>query len=104
MTLRDAELAREAVDEGMARAYPSWHRVRGYRNVEGWVHRVALNWALSQKRKTHREIQGSVQVDAHVSAAYPDTDLQIALADLSVEHRAVVVLRRDPRPRRSANA
>ncbi len=93
VTLRDPDLAREAVDEAMARAYARWRKVREYRNQEGWVYRVAYNWAISQKRKTRREIQGADHVDTQVPAAYPNTDLQTALADLSIEQRAIVVLR-----------
>ena len=37
LTLGDADLAREAVDEGMARAYQRWHRIGRYENPGGWV-------------------------------------------------------------------
>jgi len=93
ITLRDADLAREAVDEAMARAYARWRKVRGYSNQAGWVYRVAYNWAISQKRKRRREIHGADQIDASIPVAYPNTDLQTALADLSVEQRSIVVLR-----------
>lgn len=93
VTLRDPDLAREAVDEAMARAYARWRKVREYRNQEGWVYRVAYNWAISQKRKTRREIHGADQIDAPIPVAYPNTDLQTALADPSVEQRSIVVLR-----------
>ncbi len=40
-TLGDAELASEAVDEAMVRAYSKWRSVRKMSNAEGWVYRVA---------------------------------------------------------------
>lgn len=44
-TLGDRELAAEATDEAMARAYERWAKVRAYDFPAGWVYRVALNWA-----------------------------------------------------------
>ena len=93
VTLGDRELAREAVDEAMARAYARWRQVRDFGNQPGWVYRVALNWAVSQMRRTRREIRRAEQVDSPVSVTQPDLDLRNALADLDVKHRAVVVLR-----------
>lgn len=93
VTLRDSELAREAVDEAMARAFARWRQVRTYRNQPGWVYRVGLNWAISQKRRTSKEVQGDEAVDRTFVASLPDADLQNALAHLDVSHRAVVVLR-----------
>jgi len=92
VTLQDADLAREAVDEGMVRAYRRWRHVRSYRNQEGWVYRVALNWAISQKRKTGREV--SVPA-VHEDGAHQDipVDLYRALSKLRIDYRAVVVLR-----------
>lgn len=60
VTLHDPDLAREAVDEAMIRAYRRWRAVRGYRNQAGWVYRVAFNWAVSHLRKTGREVYGAV--------------------------------------------
>lgn len=93
VTLHDADLAQEAVDEAMARAYARWRQVRTYRNQPGWVYRVGMNWAISQKRRTNREVQGSVAVDKPFAASLPDPDLQNALAHLDIHYRAVVVLR-----------
>lgn len=54
-SLGDAELAREAVDEAMTRAFQRWSTVSTYANAPGWVYRVALNWARSRLRKQKRE-------------------------------------------------
>jgi RNA polymerase sigma-70 factor (ECF subfamily) len=55
VTLGDSQLAREAADEAMARAYAHWRRVRGLDNPGGWAYRVGLNWATSWWRKLRRE-------------------------------------------------
>lgn len=93
VTLRDSDLAREAVDEAMVRAFQRWSTVRRYSNQCGWIYRVGLNWAISQKRKTKREIRVAVPVDRPQGASMPDPDLHRALADLDIKQRAVVVLR-----------
>lgn len=93
LTLRDPDLAREAVDEAMIRAYRRWRMVRGYRNQTGWVYRVAFNWAVSRLRKTSREVHGAAPVDASRSDDAPPVDLYEALARLDLKHRSVVVLR-----------
>lgn len=93
VTLRDPDLAAEAVEEAMTRAYRSWREVRDYENQPGWVYRVAFNWATSYLRKIRREVHGIAPIDAGVAAPPPDMDLYEALGRLDVKHRAVVVLR-----------
>lgn len=93
VTLRDPDLAADAVDEAMARAYGSWHKVRTVDNQQGWVYRVALNWGTSRLRKTRREVRGHHSVDGPVAWTQPDVDLFDALGSLDMKHRAVVVLR-----------
>lgn len=93
VTLRDPELACEAVEEAMTRAYRSWWKVRDFDNQPGWVYRVALNWATSFLRRTRREVHGAHPIDQVVAAPQPDFDLCSALGHLDVKYRAVVVLR-----------
>jgi RNA polymerase sigma-70 factor (ECF subfamily) len=93
VTLGNPDLAREAVDEGMARAFARWRHGQKVQNQEGWVYRVAYNWSISQLRKTGREVHGSRPIDAPNSTPLPNTDLEQALSRLSMEHRAIVVLR-----------
>jgi RNA polymerase sigma-70 factor (ECF subfamily) len=94
MTLRDDELAADAAAEAMARAYQNWDQVGTYANPAGWVYRVGLNWATSWRRKLRREVPRS-DAPEPASPASPDVEpeLDAALAELSVEHRSVVVLR-----------
>jgi len=94
MTLRDSQLASEAVDEAMARAYQRWDRVQALDNPGGWVYRVGLNWSRSILRRTLRPApvwitSGGVVTD--VGGLDPAIDR--ALAQLSIEQRAVVVCR-----------
>lgn len=95
LTLGDAELAAEAVDEAFVRAYQRWGRVGRYDNPAGWVYRVARNWATSRLRKLARvQVVEAVPDAAPVDPpGEPDEELAAALAALSEPQRAVVVLR-----------
>jgi len=94
LTLRDRDLAADATDEAMARAYQRWRSVRNYNNPEGWVYRVGLNWARSRLRRTNREVRGFRLVDRSAEELAPaDPTLAAALEDLPLQQRAVVVLR-----------
>jgi RNA polymerase sigma-70 factor (ECF subfamily) len=93
LTLGDQDLAIEAVDEAMARAYQRWSRVGGLDNPGGWVYRVALNWASSVLRRRRRA--PAPRAERHHSDIGPVSEPAIlrALADLDVRQRAVVVCR-----------
>ena len=94
LTLRDRDLAADATDEAMARAYQHWRSVSGYNNPEGWVYRVGLNWARSRMRRTKREVRGFRLEESPAAEIAPaDPMLAAALEGLPVEQRAVVVLR-----------
>lgn len=94
-TLRDVELAAEAVDEGMVRAFQRWNRVRHYDNPAGWVYRVALNWSISRLRRLRRTVPvADVPGESRASdPPLPDERLAAAVAALPVKQRAAVVLR-----------
>jgi RNA polymerase sigma-70 factor (ECF subfamily) len=92
LVLGDADLAVDATDEAMARAYPRWDRLSGYDNPAGWVYRVGLNWARSHHRRLRRRLpfaRGEAVTPA------PDTEPAIreALRALPVTQRSVVVCR-----------
>ena len=92
LTLGDPDLAADAVDEAMARAYQRWSTVSRYDNAAGWVYRVALNWAVSSLRRRRRAVPSSP--DAAVGAPpLPDPVLAEAVRGLPVAQRSVVVLR-----------
>lgn len=92
LILRDHDLASEAVDEAMVRAFQKWSKVRGYENPVGWVYRVALNYARNRLRRRWRELPwGSVEPSWEMRT--PNPELMAALMALPLRQREVVVLR-----------
>lgn len=91
-TLGDIDLAREATDEAMARAYPRWDTLRDYDNPAGWIYRVGLNWA----RSVHRRLGRRLPWREPVSCTQPpvaDPAVAAALRGLDLRLRSVVVCR-----------
>lgn len=94
LTLRDAPLASDAVDEAMARAYQRWAQVATLDNPSGWVYRVGLNWSRSLLRRTRRPAPIWVTgTDVEPPPSITDPAIDAALAALSIDQRAVVVCR-----------
>jgi RNA polymerase sigma-70 factor (ECF subfamily) len=94
VTLRDPDLAQEATDEAMARAYQKWRTVRQYANPAGWTYRVGLNWAISQLRRRKRLVPARTMSNNPTWDPPPsDPAISQALSQLPMEQRAVVVLR-----------
>ena len=96
LALGDEHLGRDAASEGFARALQRWNKVSRYDNPTGWVYRVGLNWGRSRWRKTRREVSEHTPGRAEPSAALiepSDPRLTLALQQLSVDHRVVVVAR-----------
>ncbi len=93
--LGDRDLAREAVDEAMVRAFDRWSTVGGYDNREGWVYRVAYRWAIDRLRRRTRERRFMSRLAPSADAddvGDVEPALGGALASLSGEQRSVVVL------------
>jgi RNA polymerase sigma-70 factor (ECF subfamily) len=93
LALGDVELAADATDEAMARAYERWVTVAALDRPEAWVYRVAMNWALSvlrRRRRGHDALYATNVVDA---PSITDPAVHDALAALDVKHRSVVVCR-----------
>lgn len=97
-TVANPAVAREAVDEAMARAYERWAVVGTYDVPAGWVYRSALNWSISWWRK-HRREQALPDGDGDrepgsVAEVDPEGALAIeALHRLPLDQRSVVVCR-----------
>jgi RNA polymerase sigma factor (sigma-70 family) len=93
-TIRDPDLASEAVDEAMARAYVRWDSVSKASNPEGWVYRVAYRWALDRLRRRSVERRVLPRMFSPPTEEVPAAEpmLDGALSLLSLEQRAVVVL------------
>lgn len=93
VTLDNQELARDATQEAMARAWRSWSQVQTFANPPGWVYRVGLNWARSRLRRVSREVLGVFRDRSLPASEVPDPALARAVQVLSQRQRAVVVLR-----------
>ena len=91
-TLGDTDLATEAADEAMARAYQRWNVVGSYDNPGGWAYRVGLNWARSVHRRLARRLPFRQPTEVH-QPPVADPAVERAIRALDVNHRAVVVCR-----------
>lgn len=93
LTLGDPDLAAEAADEAMVRAYQRWDRISAYDDPGAWVYRVGLNWATSVLRR--RRLTPRIPVDRGTTELghVDEPDLAAALLELPVHQRAVVVCR-----------
>ena len=95
VTLGDEHLGAEAADEAMARAFQRWGRVGHYDNPAGWTYRVGLNWAISglrRRRLPPHLLHHLADLDGDVSPMV-EPDVLLAVAELDVRQRAVVVCR-----------
>lgn len=88
----DIDLAADAVDEAMARAYQRWSKVRNYANAPGWVYRVALNYSRTRLRRRRREPHVAVEGVVSDRADF-DPAIYRVLMELPLEQRAVIVLK-----------
>jgi RNA polymerase sigma factor (sigma-70 family) len=95
VTIDDHDLAREAVDEAMTRAFERWRSVSELGNREGWVYRVAVNWARSGLRKlrTARMKSHLIASDGVYQPAELDPDLHRAILGLPPHQREMIVAR-----------
>lgn len=93
-TLGNPELAQDAAAEAMTRACQHWAKIDQYDNPMGWCYRVGINWANSRFRKRRREVITEKFVPGIQAApSLEDDRIAVALLDLNVALRSVVVLR-----------
>lgn len=92
LTLGDLQLADEATDEAMTRAYQHWKKVSGLDNPGGWAYRVGLNWSRSVLRRRNRPERAPRAWDVDAPSG-GEPSVIAALHTLSVDHRSVVVCR-----------
>ena len=95
LSLRNPDLGAEAADEAFVRACQRWAEVSTFTNPQGWVYRVAMNWARSWLRRARREREKRpLLVKAEFAEdQIVDVDLERALESLAATHRTVVVAR-----------
>ena len=99
LILRDPELARDAVQECLIRAWRDLPGLRDPDRFDAWLHRLLVNAAIDEARRRQRRVIEVALTD--VTPAFDrdafdllaDRDaLDRALAGLAPEHRALVVL------------
>jgi RNA polymerase sigma-70 factor, ECF subfamily len=101
---RDADLAADAVQEALLKA---WHRrddFRGEAALDSWIHRIALNAAIDLTRRRKTRAEDELDDDAHVAQAneQPEneltnkafvSDVDQALQRLTTRERQAFVLK-----------
>ena len=99
LILRDPELARDAVQEGLIRAWRDLPKLRDPDRFDAWLHRLTVNSCIDQTRRRRRR---PIEVELTAIHAPAVVDMSGALADrdlvdgvlrhLDERGRAVVVL------------
>ena len=98
MIVRDAELARDVVQETLLRAWRDLPGLRDPDRFDAWLHRLLTNAAIGETRRRRRRV---VEVDLiPIDAPIPDSSLGLADHDeiaqafgrIAPELRAVIVL------------
>ena len=56
----DAAAAEDCVQEAFARAFSAWPRYRPEKAAEGWIHQIAVNTAISYRRRAKLRTAGEV--------------------------------------------
>ena len=98
--LGDWQLAEDAAQEALIRAWRDLPTLRDVDRFDGWLYRLLVHSCRDQLRRSRREIpteellstQGSAAEDAAGALADRD-EIDRGLSRLSREHRTVVVLR-----------
>lgn len=96
MIVQDAGIAEDIAQEAFARAYLSWPKLWPDGNPGGWTHRVAVNLAISWRRRAAREAKAVARLgrraplETPAPEAYPE--LHRAVAGLPTRQRAAVAL------------
>jgi len=103
----DPELAADVVQETFLRAWRGLARFRGESQISTWLHRIAVNTALTARRRAARDENASLDsIDEVVAESTPYVDperrgevldlrarLEAALDSLPPGQKAVVVLK-----------
>lgn len=91
----DRQEALDLAQEAFARAYERWRGVSKMDRPEAWVQRVAVNLALSARRRRRLvpRLRAHVENPAVPEPDVPDSELQRALLSLTPAQRAAIVLR-----------
>ena len=101
---RDADLAADAVQEALLKAWDRRDEFRGEAALDTWIHRIALNAAIDLTRKRKRRAEDELHDDAYEapSTETPEAelseeslhrDLAVALQRLSAMERQAFLLK-----------
>ena len=98
LVVHDSAAAEDIAQEAFLAAVRSLDRFDRRRPFGPWLHRIVVNRAIDWSRaRTLRREAGEADIEKVAAAAAPDNphtrSLSEALAELSPEHRAVIVLR-----------
>ena len=99
LILRDPELARDAVQESLIRAWRDLPGLRDPDRFDAWLHRLTVNSCLDLARRRRRRVieveldQTDLASPSDFSSGVADREqLDLALRGLDLAHRAVIVL------------
>ena len=101
---RDAELAADAVQEALLKAWDRRHDFRGEAALASWIHRIALNAAIDLTRRRKRRAEEELDDDAFEAgpAASAESeyvqenlgkDIATAMQRLTMKERQIFVLK-----------
>jgi RNA polymerase sigma-70 factor (ECF subfamily) len=97
--VRDRDLADDAVQQTLVQMWRELPSLRDPDRFEGWTYRLVVRFCLLDARRARRTRVREIRMDESTAArsdAFADADLRDqlsrALAELSLEHRTVVVL------------
>jgi RNA polymerase sigma-70 factor (ECF subfamily) len=98
LVVHDSEAAEDIAQESFLAAVRGLDRFDRRRPFGPWLHKIVVNRAIDWSRaRAHRRESGSAALELLAAPAPPDNPhaqtLAAALAGLSPEHRAVIVLR-----------
>ena len=96
---RDTDRAEDAVQQALVAIWRELPSLRDPDRFEAWTYRLVVRFCLADSRRARRTGVREIRIDETTSTgsdAFADSDLRDqldrALAELSPEHRAVVVL------------
>jgi RNA polymerase sigma-70 factor, ECF subfamily len=101
---RDADLAADAVQEALLRAWRHREEFRGEAALDSWIHRIALNAAIDLIRRRKTRAEDELDVEAHPAAPWAAAegehvreslgkDLTVAMQRLTTLERQVFLLK-----------
>lgn len=87
--------AEDAVQEAFVRTTLKWRRIQRYEDPRAWVRRVAHNLVYDHHRRRRREVLADPpdRVAPSPPGDLTMTPVGVALAELSLKHRHVLILR-----------